>query len=106
MSTPVVLANNTFNQACKVHCVKCPCTGAYTGPVQTPGQDFVKVDGNLVVLSGITHTYGCPDCSSDRVISGASDVLKINGSPVALMGSVTGLHSNGQLGGSSGILSA
>lgn len=101
MPTSVVLENNTFAQACKVHCVKCPCTGAYSGAVQTPGQSKLKVGGQRVVLGQQVHTYGCPDCSSDRVITNVSSKLKVGGVPVALMGPVTGAHGNGPMAGSS-----
>ncbi len=100
MTAPVVLENNTFQQACKVHCTDCDCTGAYSGSVQSPGQDGFKVQGKRVVLAQQTHTYGCPDCSSDRVISNQSAVLRVNGVPVALAGSVSGLHTNGPIAGS------
>lgn len=99
MSTSVVLEDNTFTQACKVHCFPCPCTGEYLGVVQTPGQDNFKVNGQRVVKSQITHTYGCGDCSSDRVIVPASSRLKVNGVPVSLMGAVTGAHVNGDMAG-------
>lgn len=105
MTAPVVLEDNTFAQACKVHgggIPPPPCTGEYFGPVLTPGQDRFKVNGKRVVLAQQTHTYGCPDCSSDRVIVNQSPVLKVNGVPVALAGTVTGLHSNGPIAGSSG----
>lgn len=97
--TSVVLEDNTFTQACKIHCDKCPCTGAYFGQVSVTGQSNFKVNGKKVVLSGITHTYGCPDCSSNRVISLTSGALKVNGVYVALVGPVTGAHVNGSIAG-------
>lgn len=100
MSTPVVIETDTFSQACLIHCYLCDCTGAYAGPVQTPGQTVLKVNGDKVVRSQQVHTYGCPDCSSNRVIVNASTVLKVNGVPVALAGAVVGAHNNGPIGGS------
>jgi uncharacterized Zn-binding protein involved in type VI secretion len=103
MSTAVVTEDNTFAQACKVHCRFCSCTGEYFGVVQTPGQNGFTVNRKRVVLSTVVHTYGCPDCSSNRVISSASPVLKVNGVPVAVAGAVTGLHSNGPISGNPGL---
>ena len=99
MSTSVVIENNTFTQECLVHCFPCPCTGRYFDVVLTPGQNNFKVNGQRVVKSQIVHTYGCPDCSSNRVIVPASSRLKVNGIPVSLMGAVVGAHVNGSMAG-------
>jgi uncharacterized Zn-binding protein involved in type VI secretion len=103
MSTPVVTEDDTFAQACKVHALLAPCVGAYSGSVLTPGQSGFTVNGKKVVLAQQVHTYGCPACSSNRVIVNVSAVLKVNGISVALAGAVTGLHVNGSIGGNLGL---
>ena len=64
------------------------CTGSST--LDTPGQSFVKIEGELVCRLGdptVSHTHNPPACPSHvEQVRGSSSVVKIAGKLVGRVG--------------------
>lgn len=71
------------NQFCRVHCALCPCVGG--GPYRFPAtQTIVTIKNNGIVLHGTsTRTECCPYGCLATIISGSSEIVTINGTPIA-----------------------
>lgn len=79
----IATAGDTHTQDCRVHFPLAPCTGGGTYNIPSNLQDFVYINGNLVILDGQSYS-AC--CSATCVAS--STTLFINGLAVVRDGDI------------------
>ena len=86
----VASAGDTHTQDCRVHVPLAPCTGGGTYNIPSNLQNFVYINGNLVILDGQSYSACCP-----AACVASSTVLFVNGLAVVRDGDIVdSKHSN------------